>query len=150
MANHVRQQIREAMAAELTGLATTGSRVFQSRVYPLSDNELPCLLISNGNNGGVEYASVGYPRLVKRTTVVEVKAVAKLTVNLDDLLDTMCNEVEKAVFANLTLGGLAKDIRLSAEPTTEMVGDGEKPVGVCTIQIEVDYYVNETAPDVAL
>ena len=27
-------------------LATTGSRVFQSRVYPLRDADLPCLLIS--------------------------------------------------------------------------------------------------------
>ena len=34
MANHVRQQIRERIATDLTGLTTTGSKVYQSRVYP--------------------------------------------------------------------------------------------------------------------
>ena len=45
MADHVRQQIREQVATTVTGLATTGSNVFQSRVYPLSDSNMPALLV---------------------------------------------------------------------------------------------------------
>ena len=45
MANHVRQQIRERVGTVLTGLTTTASRVFESRVYALQDSELPALLI---------------------------------------------------------------------------------------------------------
>jgi hypothetical protein len=45
MANHVRQQIRERVATTLTGLTTTGSKVYQSRVYPLAANNLPGLLV---------------------------------------------------------------------------------------------------------
>lgn len=41
MANHVRQQIREAVATTLTGLSTTSTRVFQSRLRPLVDADLP-------------------------------------------------------------------------------------------------------------
>jgi len=41
MANHVRQQIRERLATDLTGLTTTGRRVYQSRVYSLEDGNLP-------------------------------------------------------------------------------------------------------------
>ena len=40
MADHVRQRIREQVATTVTGLATTGSNVFQSRVYSLSDDVL--------------------------------------------------------------------------------------------------------------
>ena len=45
MANHLRQQIREQIGTTLTGLTTTGSNVFQSRVYQLEDSNLPALLI---------------------------------------------------------------------------------------------------------
>ena len=45
MANHVRQQIRERIGTTLTGLTTTGSNVFESRVYPLEDSKLPALII---------------------------------------------------------------------------------------------------------
>ena len=45
MANHVRRQIREQVGTVLTGLTTTGSNVYQSRVYPLEDGNLPGLVI---------------------------------------------------------------------------------------------------------
>ncbi len=45
MADHVRQQIRERIATTITGLSTTGSNVFQSRVYPLDVDSLPALLV---------------------------------------------------------------------------------------------------------
>ena len=46
MADHVRKQIRDRLVTLLTGLATTGSRVYKSRVYNLAPTyELPCLLI---------------------------------------------------------------------------------------------------------
>ena len=45
MANHLRRQIRERAATTLTGLATTGSNVFQSRFYPMESAGLPGLCI---------------------------------------------------------------------------------------------------------
>ena len=45
MANHIRQQIREKFGTLLTGLTTTGSNVYQSRVYPLENANLPALII---------------------------------------------------------------------------------------------------------
>ena len=38
MANHIRQQIRERVGTTLTGLSTTGSNVFQSRVFNLEES----------------------------------------------------------------------------------------------------------------
>ena len=45
MANHKRQQIREAVGTRITSLTTTGSNVFQSRVYPLETGNLPALIV---------------------------------------------------------------------------------------------------------
>ena len=38
--SHVRQQIREQFATTVTDLSTTGSNVFQSRVYNLESTEI--------------------------------------------------------------------------------------------------------------
>ena len=40
MAAHIRRQVREAIGTALTGLTTTGSRVFQSRAYPLETTDV--------------------------------------------------------------------------------------------------------------
>ena len=37
---HVRKQIRDAVITTLTGLSTTGSNVFRSRIYPLESNKI--------------------------------------------------------------------------------------------------------------
>ena len=49
MANHIRQQIRERAGTILTGLTTTGSNVFETRIYPLSNTNLPALAIYTKN-----------------------------------------------------------------------------------------------------
>ena len=45
MANHLRRQIRERIVSDVTGLSTTGSNVFEGRVYPVEESKLPCLLV---------------------------------------------------------------------------------------------------------
>ena len=42
---HVRQQIRDQIVTALTGLTTTGSNVFRSRIFPLEQTKLPALCI---------------------------------------------------------------------------------------------------------
>ena len=42
---HVRKQIRDAVITALTGLSTTGSNVFRSRIYPLESNKIPGLCV---------------------------------------------------------------------------------------------------------
>ena len=44
MANHIRRQIRERAGTVLTGLTTTGNNVFETRIYPLENTNLPALL----------------------------------------------------------------------------------------------------------
>lgn len=147
MANHLRRQIREAAGTALTGLSTTGANVFQSRVRPVAENKLPCLLISSEEESS-DMASIGYPRLMQRSLTLSVKAVAKATANLDDTLDQICKEVEVALAADPTLGGVAKDLRL-AETRIGIDAESDKPVGVADMLWQADYYTTENAPDVA-
>ena len=49
MANHIRQQIRERAGTVLTGLTTTGSNVFETRIYPLKTQITSALVIYTKN-----------------------------------------------------------------------------------------------------
>ena len=51
---HVKQSIRDNAVTAVTGLSTTGSNVFRSRVYPLGTNKLPALCVYS-NAKTVEY-----------------------------------------------------------------------------------------------
>ena len=147
MADHVRKQIRAAAVTALTGLATTGARVFASRVYPLQDTDLPGLRISNPDET-IEPASMGGAnRYLERTLILEVQACVKQVSGYEDLVDQICKEVEVALANDNTLGPLAKWI-VPRGIQTELVGEGEIPVAVATMRFEVLYYTALNAPDV--
>lgn len=145
---HVRQQIREAVAALVTGLTTTGTRVYQSRLHTLRDANLPCLLV-NTDDEAVESISMHAPATLERELVVMVRAVAKATANLDDTLDQIMSEVETVLGAAGVLSSLAKISALKSV-RVEMDDSLEKPVGVASMEYMVRYYTNANAPQTAL
>tara|TARA_R100000781_G_scaffold56708_1_gene36713 strand:+ start:1543 stop:1989 length:447 start_codon:yes stop_codon:yes gene_type:complete len=148
MANHVRQQIRERVGSVLTGLTTTASRVYESRVYPLQDSELPALLIYTKEENS-EPLVMHTDRVMERVLAIAVECYAKANSNFDDTIDTICKEVEEAIAADTTLNGLAKDIFIESTEI-EFVADGESPVGYATLTFLTTYHVKETNPDVAV
>jgi hypothetical protein len=148
MANHVRQQIREKIGTTLTGLTTTGSNVFESRVYPLENANLPALIIYTKEESS-EPIVIGTQRLMSRELSVVVEGYAKATSNFDDTIDTISKEVEAAIAADRTLDGLAKDTYLESTEI-EFNGEGEKPLGYVSLTFLTNYYVKENAPDVAV
>ena len=148
MANHVRQQIREYFGTTLTGLTTTGSNVYESRVYTLQNNTLPSLVIYTKSEIS-EPIVIGTDRVMSRELSVVVEAYCKATSNFDDTIDTISKEVEEAIMADRTLGGLAKDTYVESTEI-EYTGEGEQPVGYVTLTFLTNYYVQETNPDVAV
>jgi hypothetical protein len=145
--SHVRRQIREAAAAALTGLATTGSRVFQSRINTLRDPDLPCLRISTDDEQiDAENAVMG-GELTRELTLV-VKGVAKTATTLDDTLDGIAEQVEP-VLNGASLGGLVKRCTLE-RIGVEMDDTLEKPAGVITLQYRTLYFTSPAAPGTAL
>ena len=150
MANHLRRQIRESVATAVTGLATTGANVFQSRIYPTQASELPALLIHTRSEDSQPLTIHG-PKALERTLQLAIVAVAKSVADLDDVLDGICKEVEVAVenWSVAGLGGIAASIYL-VSTEVEMTGEGEKPAGIATMTYELSYFTQANAPDVAL
>ena len=146
--SHVRQQIREYFGTNLTGLTTTGSNVYQSRVYPLDNTRLPALLIYTKSEAS-EPIVIGTDRVMSRELSVVVEGYVKSTTNFDDTIDTISKEVEEAIAADRTLGGLAKDTYIESTEIT-FNAEGEKPMGYVSLTFISNYYVKEKNPDVAV
>jgi len=145
--SHVRQQIRERVASTLTGLSTTGNNVFQSRVYPLNESVLPALLIYSKNEDS-EITTIGTSLGIERSLVITIEAYVKVTTNFDDLIDTICAEVETALGNDIKLNNLAK---FSYLQSTEIQydGDGENPIGYATLNYFVQYRTGQNTPETA-
>lgn len=101
---HKRQQIRERTAAVLTGLATTGANVFQSKVYRLSDDELPAIKIyTGGEELSEESISKGLSGVVQ--CALSIQIVVKENNTYDDVLDDILAEVQAAMKTERETGG---------------------------------------------
>ena len=145
--SHVRRQIREAVATAVTGLSTTSTRVFQSRVYPLRDADLPCLLVSTDEEQ-IDSGNAAMGGELERELTVMIKGVAKANADLDDTLDGIAEQVEP-VLNGTSLGGKVKKCLLSAI-RVEMDDSLEKPVGVISLEYRVTYFTTPAAPGTAL
>lgn len=148
MANHLRRQIRERAATTLTGLTTTGSNVFQSRVYPMESAGLPGLCIYTTEET-VEIQSMGGTRNVSRDLTLIVEGYATDSANVDDTLDQIGKDIEIAMSGDITLNDLAQDSYLSSVEIT-LSGDGSTGIGKITHSYTVVYQNAENAPDAAL
>jgi hypothetical protein len=138
---HFRQQIRERVATTLTGLTTTGSNVFQSRVYPLENTKLPCLLIYTREESSQPLA-MNPPRSIEKVLQLVVEAYVKANTNYDDTIDTICQEVEEALFTNRLINNLAKDSFL-VSTEINYNGDGDNPLGIVVMTFEIAYHHTE-------
>lgn len=135
--SHVRTQIRQQIAALVTGLATTGSRVFQSRMRPQDEASLPCLLVTT-NDESIDPA-VG--EALVRTLSLTVRGVAKGGV-IDETLDQIALEVETA---------LADQYRASLERIEiDFEDDLDKPVGSVSLTYRYQYFTAAGNPAVMI
>lgn len=141
---HTRQAIRQALETLLTGLTTTGANVYASRVHPLAAPKLPCLLIFTDIER-TQYATIRLPRTQERILNVKLEAYVKGVSGCDDKLDEISAEVEAAIYSDTTLGGLVKDVKV-VNFDSQFSGDGDQPVAVGLITVEVIYHSVEGSP----
>ena len=145
---HVRQQIRSQIVTTLTGLTTTGTNVFASRIFPLEQTKLPALCIFTKSEA-TEFDTITLARSVNRVLDVAVEAYVIGTANYDNTLDNIAVEVEEAIAADVTLGGLAKDAQVIGFEA-DYSGDGEQPVAVGRFTLSVQYRTKETDVETAV
>lgn len=144
---HVRKQIRDAIKTALTGLATTGANCYQSRVFPFESTKLPALLIYTKSET-TDFDTISLPRDVMRVLEINVEAYVQGTANYDNTLDQIAVEVEEAIAADVTLGGLTKDLQTVAFEA-DFSGDGEQTVAIGRFTITATYRTLENDVETA-
>jgi hypothetical protein len=148
---HMRTQVRNAVAALLAGLTSTGSHVFKTQARILPESSLPALVVTLGNES-VSAASVHGPDLQEREIDIRVELVALANDGLDDLLDQILLEVESRFNQSGTsdlLDGLLKINDLAEISEIEIDTSGKKSVGRLVMTRRAVYYVladNPTTP----
>jgi len=144
---HVRTQIREAAATTLTGLTTTGTSVFKSRVYPLQPADLPALIVATGSED-LALANIGAAPSQLREVDLIISGIARGGTDVDLEMDQIAAEVETAL-TRASFSGLVKSCELrNLEP--EMSGEGDAEHGVIEMTFAVQYVTPINAPETAL
>lgn len=141
---HLRKQIREAIATAVTGLTTTSTRVYQSRVYAIDSANLPCLAVYT-NEEQSQIDSLGVTRLLQRVLSITIEGRCRATSDVDDTLDAITKEVEVALGTS-TLSNLVKDLFL-ASSTFEISRDAEQPTGLVRMVWMAMYSTPENDPE---
>jgi hypothetical protein len=148
MADHAREQIRDKVVAKVTGLTTTGTRVYPSRKYPLDDDLFPGLCVytlnevideEEGKLAGIQFRSVD----------IVIEGYDALVAGLDDKMGDIATEVETSLFADRFLTGSLSALDL-VSTEVDLNVEAAKPVGMIKLTFKAQYLTAEGAPTVTL
>jgi hypothetical protein len=151
MADHVRNQIRDEVITDVTGLTTTSTRVYETHTYDLVGNSLPGLLVFCEKDeidlvDGED--TMGTRRFMRDLSlIVEAWEDQGAVGNVQDTLDTICKEVENKIQTDPQINSKAKDARLVK--TEWAYDDTTTPkVGKAKMTWNIRYRVEEGTSDV--
>lgn len=142
---HVRTQIANAVIATLTGLPTTGANVFKGRTRPLAKGHPPTLLVYVRS----EQSSADAMGILGRALRLRIEGRVTMADVPDDTLDQISLEVEPAMVADPSLGGLVREVTLIST-TIDTVAPGDAHAGEVAMEYQVFYRTRENAPAVAV
>tara|TARA_R110000772_G_scaffold179249_1_gene290648 strand:- start:353 stop:796 length:444 start_codon:yes stop_codon:yes gene_type:complete len=145
---HIRQQIRDRVIADVTGLATTGANVYDSKLYTFTQGELPALAVYTQNETS-EISTIAPAVTLDRELEVIIECYAEANANIENTLDTIASEVENSLGTDLNLNNLAITQFLSSTDI-DFTSEGEKPLGICKLTYNVRYMNNVTNSTIPL
>ena len=148
---HVRHQIRQAIVAALTGLSTTGARVHSGRTHPLGQDHAPTLLVYAVSERAQIHAmaSGGMSAILLRDLTVAIEGRVIMAGVPDDVLEEIAGEVEVAMMADPSLGGLTQEVTLLATSINTQ-SPGQSQAGEVRLDYRVVYRTRENAPQSAV
>lgn len=146
MATHVRRQIREAAVIALTGLPSTGSRVFSGDPFAKSPDDGAFLIVASPEEvRDDDFSDIG--RIDGRRLSLFVIGFAE-AILIEDALDAIGLEVEAAL-EEQTFGGLAKNTMFVR--ASKAVDDaGKKRSGEIRLEFAVTYRMARGRPETAI
>lgn len=145
MADHRAEQIVAAVVTKITGLTTTGARVYRGRLYPLQPTELPALLVYLGaDTDGVTLGQSLRESVLNIGLDAVVKTVAT---QIDTLLNQVRKEVTIALAADHTQGlGFVLDSIEGDAAEPEPSGEVDQPTGRQRLNWQFRYRRSRTDP----
>ena len=133
-----RERVLAAVATALTGTTGVSTRIYRSRVEPLSRGESPALVIEPINDTAEQNTSL--PTLDWSLTV-RIAVIVRGNVP-DQLADPIVESLHAKMMADLTLGGYAIDVQPQGV-NFEMV-EADQPAGVIACDYLVRYRTSVT------
>ena len=124
---HVRGQVRAAVAEALKSIPVTGGRVFQARAWPLEEEDMPCWLV-HIDGERVETKQTGRQALQTRSVDVSVVALAKHSEAVENELDDLTAAAEETLFASPALSDLTRGFVLTGTENA-LNADGSIVIG---------------------
>lgn len=149
--SHVRKQIRDQFVTLLTaGVTLVSSRVYATRVYPLTQAKLPAITVTIGSesSGLMTMGATMGSKSLDRTVDIAVSVYENANASLDSAIDAIAVQIEEAIGADFTLGGIAKESVLTST-SIDFSGETEQPVGIATLTFSVRYVTSLTDVETA-
>ncbi len=128
-----RESILDKIKTTLAGTTNVGTRIYRSKVTPLSRGETPALVIEPRSDNPDQ--SFSLPRLDWSLSVT-VSVIVRGDVP-DEVADPIIESMHSKLMADLTLGGYAIDVQPGAV-SFEMV-DSDQPAGVIGCEYVIRY-----------
>lgn len=151
MAEHLREQILEAVKSRLTGLADVGAHVYRFRIYPEEATALPSINIVQGDDSPtadtVTDATYTY---IYRVLDIGVEIRVKATQDIDTYLNRISRDVSYELKSDITLGMTAVQ-NVEEGPTSEPEAstEGDQPVAMMMMAWGVHYRTLRTDPSLS-
>lgn len=139
---HIRSQVRDAIVSALSTGAPVASTIEASRAYPLADTAYPaCLVYVTGER--VSTGSAGRPgsRMLTRTVLVTVVSASRGD-DAEDAAETVAAAAEGRLFSDVSLGGIAGDVRLTGAEKA-ITSEGDRLTHSTSTTFEVDIVARE-------
>tara|TARA_R100001509_G_scaffold130168_1_gene83495 strand:- start:530 stop:955 length:426 start_codon:yes stop_codon:yes gene_type:complete len=128
-----RENILAAVKTALAGTAGVGTRIYRSRVDPLSRGESPALIIEPVSDTPEQNTSLPTLDWTLRIRVVVIERSDIPDQAADDTIESMHSKL----MADLTLNGLAIDIQ-PAQTSFQLL-EADQPAGVIFCEYEIRY-----------
>ena len=129
-----REQILAALKTTLANTTGVGTRIYRSRVEPITRGESPAIVLEPVT----DEPSINSATYLKIDWSLRVRIVVIVRGNIpDNVADPTVESLFTKVLNDPTVGGLALDIR-PATQTFEVL-EADQPAGLTTCEFEIDY-----------
>ena len=152
MADHFAIQVRDSVIAAVTGLATTGSRVYSAHTRDdalLFTGGLPGILVLTPREDvqkDGDLSTVFYQRTASIDLIAIVEKTAALP-DIGDLVFQIAKEIEIALASPLTVAGRQVQFYLSGSIETESSEQGDRLVAMLILPVQALYLTTAGVPD---